>query len=117
MSSNAITEQPTGTGGGIPDEPLRPGDDLGPSRIRDDEPGLPRTLGMIGAALIIFGGMALGFNLFGKSVRVTTGWSILCLALGMACLLFHAAFDRDVQFRRMYLAFACTILALGALLC
>ncbi len=117
MSSNAITEQPTGAGGGAPGGPWRPQSDLGPSRIREDEPGLPRTLGMIGTLLVIFGGMALAFNLYGRAVWLGTAWSILTLALGLACLLFHAAFDHDVQFRRMYLAFACATLILGALLC
>jgi hypothetical protein len=114
--SNAITEKEqrvTDRPGGAP---VRPGD-LGPSDIRQDEPTLPRTLGMIGAALVIFGGMALGFNLYGKNVRVGTGWAVLLLALGLAGLLFHAAFDRDIQFRRMYLAFGCATLALGAILC
>jgi ABC-type transport system involved in multi-copper enzyme maturation permease subunit len=120
MSSNAITEKEqrvSEQSGGIPGGPWRPGSDLGPSRIREDEPALPRTLGMIGAALVIFGGMALAFNMYGRSVRVGSGWSILFLAFGLAGLLFHAAFDRDVQFRRMYLFFGCAIFALGVLLC
>jgi ABC-type transport system involved in multi-copper enzyme maturation permease subunit len=116
MSSNAITEQPTGAGG-FPGGPWRPDGDTGPSRIREDEPSLPRTLGMIGALLVVVGGMALGFNLYGRSVRVGTGWSILFLATGLAFLLFHAAFDRDMQIRRMYLAFGCAIALLGAFLC
>ncbi len=120
MSSNAITEKEqrmTDQPGGIPGGPWRPGSDMGPSRIREDEPTFPRTLGMIGAAFVIFGGMALAFNMYGKSVRVSTGWSILFLAFGLAGLLFHAALDRDIQFRRMYLFFGCAILAIGALLC
>jgi ABC-2 type transport system permease protein len=117
MSSTAIPEQPPSTGGGAPGGPWRSDGDAGPSRIREDEPGLPRALGMCGAALVIFGGMALAFNLYGRSVWLGTGSAIMLLALGLAGLLFHAAFDRDVQFRRMYLAFACATLALGALLC
>jgi gliding motility-associated transport system permease protein len=120
MSSNAITEKEqrmTDQPGGVPGGPWRPGSDMGPSRIREDEPTFPRALGMIGAALVIFGGMALAFNMYGKSVRVSAGWSILFLAFGLAGLLFHAAFDRDVQFRRMYLFFGCALLAVGALLC
>jgi ABC-type transport system involved in multi-copper enzyme maturation permease subunit len=121
MSSNAITEKEQRVtdqpGGGVPGGPWRPGSDIGPSRIREDEPALPRTLGMIGAALVIFGGMALAFNMYGKTVRVGTSWAILFLAFGLAGLLFHAAFDRDVQFRRMYLVFGLAILAVGVLLC
>lgn len=85
----------------------------GPSILREDEPQFPRTLGMIGAALVIFGGMALAFNLSGRAVRVSPGWSVFFVAAGLAGLLFHAAFDRDVQFRRMYMAFGIVTLVLG----
>src|SRR5260370_10195049 len=113
--SNAITEKEQARhdrpGGGLQGDA-----GLGPSAVRQDEPTLPRTLGMIGAALVIFGGMALGFNIYGKSVRVSTGWAILLLAFWLAGLLFHAAFDPYVQFRRMYLAFACALLVICAFL-
>jgi ABC-2 type transport system permease protein len=116
MATNAITDKgPGGPDFPPPDKGLPPG--RGPSELRQDEPGLPRILGMAGAGLVIFGGMSLGFNLYGRSVSVGIGWSILILALGMAGLLFHAAFDQDVQFRRMYMAFGCALLAMGALLC
>ena len=106
-----VTDRPP-PGGGT----LQPAE-TAPSIMREDEPTFPRTLGMIGAALVIFGGMALAFNLSGRMVRVSTGWSVFLLTLGMAGLLFHAAFDRDVQFRRMYMAFGIATLALGAALC
>jgi ABC-2 type transport system permease protein len=112
--SKAITdkhdERPPQPGGWRPRE-------VAPSELRADDPGLPRTLGMIGAALIIFGGTALGFNLSGQPVRVSTGWAILMVALGLAGLLFHAAFDRDLQFRRLYMAFGFATLVVGAALC
>jgi ABC-type transport system involved in multi-copper enzyme maturation permease subunit len=41
----------------------------------------------------------------------------LSLAVGLAGLLFHAAFDRDVQFRRVYAVFAYLCLVVGAFLC
>jgi hypothetical protein len=100
--------------------PLPPGwgpEETAPSVVREDEPALPRTLGMIGAALVIFGGMALAFNLSGRLVRVGSAWASLCLCLGLGGLLFHAAFDRDVQFRRVYAAFAYLCLVVGAFLC
>lgn len=88
-----------------------------PSVLREDEPTLPRTLGMIGAALVIFGGMALAFNLSGRLVRVGSAWASLALCLGLGGLLFHAAFDRDVQFRRVYAVFAYLCLVVGVFLC
>src|SRR4051795_10070205 len=102
--SNAITEKPEERR--LPGPPGGPG----PSALREDEPHAARTVGMFGAALVIFGGMALGFHLYGQSVRVGPGWAVLVLALGMAGLLFHAAFDRDVQFRRMYGLFSAACL-------
>ncbi|MFO0877328.1 MAG: ABC transporter permease [Gemmataceae bacterium] len=110
MTSDAITRKDEG----FSERPsLPPGQETAPSILREDEAGLPRTLGMIGAALVIFGGMALAFNLYGRAVRISTGWSILCLAIGMGGLLFHAAFDRDIQFRRIYLIFGGVMLVLG----
>jgi hypothetical protein len=87
--------------------------ELAPSLLREDQPSLPRTVGMIGGGLVIFGGMALGFNLSGMAVRVSTGWALFCLALGLCGLLFHAAFDRDLQIRRMYMIFGFVTLVLG----
>src|SRR4051794_27976019 len=85
--------------------PARPLGESAPSVMREDEPTVPRTVGMIGAALVIFGGMALGFNLTGNAVRVGSGWAVFTLALGMAGLLYQSAFDRDPQFRRIFMAF------------
>jgi ABC-type transport system involved in multi-copper enzyme maturation permease subunit len=115
MSSKAITkdkqDERNRQGG------WQPPPESAPSVLREDEPGLPRTLGMAGAALVIFGGMALAFNLSGRLVRVNVTWSAVFLALGLCGLLFHAAFDRDVQFRRMYMAFAYALLIIGTFLC
>jgi hypothetical protein len=88
-----------------------------PSVMREDEQSFPRTVGMVGAAFVIFGGMALALNLSGRTVRLGVDWSAFCLALGLCGLLFHAAFDRDVQFRRMYMAFAYLLLVVGTFLC
>jgi hypothetical protein len=61
--------------------------------------------------------MALGFNLSGRPVRVGLSWATLLTAMGLAGLLFHAAFDRDVQWRRLYMTFAYAALVVGAFLC
>jgi ABC-2 type transport system permease protein len=39
------------------------------------------------------------------------------LVLGLVALLFHAAFDRDVQFRRLYMGFGFAAILVGAFLC
>lgn len=114
MTTDAITKKEEG----VTDHPrLDQGQavESAPSLLRDDQPTLPRALGMIGAALVIFGGMALAFNLLrgAGAVRISTGWSIFCLTVGLCGLLFHAGFDRDIQFRRLYLIFGLATLALG----
>jgi ABC-2 type transport system permease protein len=112
--SKAITEKPEerpAPGG------WGPSDEVAPSVVREDEPGFARTLGMCGAALVIFGGMALAFNAAGKAVRVSPGWATFTLAVGLVGLMLHAAFERDLQIRRIYLGFGVLALAVGAFLC
>lgn len=119
MSTKAITDKPHDPDGDAPRPdagPLAPVQLVGPSEVRADEPGLPRALGTVGAALVIFGGMALAFHVTGKAVRVGQGVSLIILVLGLAGLLFHAAFDRDVQLRRMYGLFAAAALVVGVIL-
>ena len=107
----------------------RPGDrpgitssvpEVAPSQLREDELGLPRTLGMAGAVLVIASTVALaayqsGRPLFGISINA--GWAMVLMIVGLCGLLYHAAFDRDVMFRRLYVMFALALLALGPFLC
>src|SRR5687767_255704 len=113
MSSNDITKEPVDR----PGPPVAVLDPGGPSVMAADEPTFARTLAMIGGALVIFGGMALGFNLSGAGARVSTGWAVFALTLGLCFLLFHAAFDRDVQLRRLYMGFGLVVVVLGLILC
>jgi ABC-2 type transport system permease protein len=113
MSSKGITPgtHPTRTG------PWEQSGEGAPSVVRTDDPGLARTIGSIGAALVIFGGVALVFNRAGRATPIGTGWASFFLAVGLGGLLFHAAFDWDTQFRRLYMAFGYLGVAAGALLC
>ncbi len=113
MSTKAITEKPEERQ--MPAD-LPPRRDTTPSVVRDDDLGLPRFIGIAGAMLTIFGGMALGFHLWGRPVQLSRGLSIICVALGIGGLLFHAAFDRDVQFRRLYGMIGGALLVVGAAL-
>ncbi len=112
MSSKAIT-QPQGP---------RPGGDwqsrqeTAPSVLRSDDPGFARVVGMIGAASVIFGGMALILQGTGRITPLGTGWSSFLLAAGVAGLLFHAAFDWDLQFRRLYMLFGSVVVIVGVFL-
>ncbi|MSR31840.1 MAG: hypothetical protein EXR99_10085 [Gemmataceae bacterium] len=92
---------------------LSPGE--GPSDIVAAEPTLARVTGSLGAALVIFGGLALALNLSGRVASVGTGWASFSLAIGMVGLLFHAAFDADTQFRRAYMMFGYLLLVFGVI--
>ncbi|MFN6054130.1 MAG: hypothetical protein ACK47R_25145, partial [Planctomycetia bacterium] len=74
---------------------LKPG--AGPSEMVADEPTLARIVGSLGAALTIFGGLAIALNLSGKVASLGMGWASFAMAIGFAGLLFHAAFDQELQ--------------------
>ncbi len=114
--SNAITQKEDHVAtqaapGGRP-----PFQESAPSLLREDQPGLPRLLGVLGGAIVIFFGMAFLFHLAGRGTWVPQNLAKFFLALGVGGLLFHAAFDRDVQYRRMYMVFGLVLLALGVVL-
>lgn len=88
-----------------------------PSVVQEDDLSLPRILGMAGAMLAIFGGMVLWMNATWQARKVSSAWGIFILAVGLACLMIHAAFERDLQFRRVYLGFAYLALFVGVLVC
>jgi hypothetical protein len=96
-------------------------EETAPSVVREDEPTLARTVGGLGAFLIVVGAVslvrALAAGATGRPPLLGVGWAVLFLVTGLGGLLFHAAFDRDVQFRRVYGAFAALCLAVGIFLC
>src|SRR5262249_30515249 len=53
----------------------------------------------------------------GQATRVDVGWAGVFLSLGVVGLLAHAAFDRDLQVRRLYWGAGLALLGLGAILC
>ena len=112
MPSNAITQPPdTRSGGSWRNQP-----DTGPSVMRNDDPKIARGIGLFGAAAIVFGGMAMTLQAAGRVTPVGLGWATFCMTVGIAALLFHAAFDGDVQIRRMYMAFGYLCIVIGAFL-
>ncbi len=112
MSSKVITEPREN-----PPERHSGRDEVAPSVMAQDEPTVPRFLGMLGAALLVFGGTILLLQLFGLRSVLGTGYVALALALGLAGLLFHAAYDADIQFRRMYMGFGLMLMLAGGVLC
>lgn len=113
MPSKAITQTPeTRPGSSWRNQP-----DTGPSLIRRDDPKIARGIGFAAAAAIVFGGFAMALHSAGRVTPLGTGWAVFFLTIGIAGLLFHAAFDGDMQIRRVYMAFAYLCLVLGAFLC
>jgi ABC-2 type transport system permease protein len=90
--------------------------EIAPSVLRDAPSGFARFLGMAGATLVIFGGAVLIIGRF-RATAVGSGWATFALVLGIAFMLFHAAFDPDVQYRRLYSYFGLLALVVGAFLC
>jgi ABC-2 type transport system permease protein len=87
-----------------------------PSVVRRDDPSVARVFGSIGASAVIFGAAVLWLNLSGRGAPLGSGWASFFIALGLCGLLFHAAFDWDVQFRRVYMAFAYMLMVVGIFL-
>jgi ABC-type transport system involved in multi-copper enzyme maturation permease subunit len=87
-----------------------------PSVVREDDPTFARFLGLAGAALVTFGGAALIIGQF-RRTAVGGAWATFCLTVGIAAMLFHAAFDRETQYRRLYTYFGLLALVVGAFLC
>ncbi len=112
MSTNVTREAPA------PSQPLAGREaEQAPSVMAQDDPVGARLIGMVAAALVIFGGVALLMQRMGNRTAVGPGWSTIWLTLGVTGLLFHAAYDTDAQFRRLYMAFGYVAIAVGALLC
>jgi ABC-2 type transport system permease protein len=88
-----------------------------PSVLREDQPGFARFLGLAGAALVTFGGAALIIGRVRGAAAIGGGWATVVLTVGIAAMLFHAAFDREVQYRRLYTYFGLLALVVGGFLC
>jgi ABC-type transport system involved in multi-copper enzyme maturation permease subunit len=111
--SKAITDKPE-------ERPLpssRPlGHEIAPSVVSDDDLNVPRAVGMIGAMVAIVGGMALAFHLSGTNARLPLGAAILTVMIGLGGVLYHAAFERDIQLRRLYMVVGISFLATAFIL-
>jgi hypothetical protein len=97
--SKAITERPEA---GAPAGGWRPLREAAPSVMREEEPTAARVVGFIGLMLVALGGVALLLNAVGWASRIGTGPGSFLAIAGLACLLFHAARDADLQIRRTY---------------
>lgn len=84
-----------------------------PSILREDQPNFARSLGLTGLALLVIGAAALIVYASGRASRIGPGWGSFAAVLGVGFMLFHAAFDRDLQVRRLYGVFGFLCLAVA----
>jgi hypothetical protein len=91
----------------------------GPSVRVADEPTFARVCALIGAFCTVVGGVALYMGVFTTKTLpfpFTVGWSSLILHFGVLCLLFHAAYDSNIEFRRVYQCLGVLCLVVGVIL-
>ncbi len=91
----------------------RPGaTEFSPSDIRADEPLAARVVGLIGLGATTLGVAAVIANRFGDR-WISSSMGTLFAVVGIACLLYHAIRDADIEIRRVYGGLA-GLLVLGA---
>jgi len=84
-----------------------------PSVIRADEPRLARALAMVGLILVAVGCSSLLAGRMNWRYLVPPWLGALLLVPGLGLLIFHAANERDLQYRRVYGVLGFALLAFG----
>src|SRR5262249_19714949 len=86
--------------------PMTPGwqapEEVAPSVIRSDVLSIPRVIGFAGLLLLAMGTAVLLAPHIRLQARVGTGWAVVFVFTGIGGLLFHAAGESDLQYRRLY---------------
>src|SRR5262249_10285748 len=85
-----------------------------PSVQREDNPAIAQTVGLFGGTLVVVALIGLVVNVLGW-FSVNTTWVTFLLALGLAGMLFHAAFDPSLEVRRLYWIVGLGLIGAGAL--
>lgn len=116
---SAITESPES--GLPPPGPYKPVRETAPSVLAAEEPTVARWVGFIGLFLVLVGGASLlFFRLESVPFLAKRGlgplWGGMFVLFGLACLVYHAVCDSEVQIRRAYAFFGYLWLAAGAML-
>lgn len=84
-----------------------------PSLVREDQPTFARIVAMVGVLLLAVGAMAMVAPVMRWTYVISSAWGLFVFTLGLAQVLYHAFVDRDVQFRRIYLAVGMFLLLFG----
>src|SRR5262249_51466122 len=110
MSTTAISD-PRGDGSA-------PGarGEMAPSLMREDDLFFPRLVGLVAATLVTFGAVVLILLRIGRVPPVSPASAALALTARLLGLMYHAAFDRDIQFRRVYMVFGFLAVVVGGIL-
>lgn len=89
----------------------RPGaNELAPSDTRADEPLVARVMGLAGLGATTLGVAAVIANTYSPR-WISSSFGYLFAVLGVACLLYHAIRDADIEIRRVYGGLAALLLA------
>jgi ABC-type transport system involved in multi-copper enzyme maturation permease subunit len=95
-------------------------EETAPSIVRVEGPLLTRVIGFVGLLLVIMAAMAFLVNSMTLPInirsRISNGLAVVFFLTGIGGMLFHAAGDQDVQFRRTYGVFGFVWLLAGAIL-
>jgi ABC-2 type transport system permease protein len=83
------------------------GQELAPSALRADDPGVSRLVGMVGLFSVIVGVAVVVMNWYAERSSmaprlISTPWGYIFAVVGLGGLLLHAARDADMQIRRTY---------------
>src|SRR5436305_1000744 len=84
-----------------------------PSVMRADEPLVARYLAMLGLILVAVGCSSLLAGRMNWPYLVPSWVGAILLVPGIGLLLYHAANERDLQYRRVYGLLGFALLALG----
>lgn len=84
-----------------------------PSILREDRPTITRILALVGVLFFAVGILSWLAPLLRFNYLVNLAWGGFFLSLGSLLLIFHAFSDKDVQFRRVHMCFAFTLILVG----
>jgi ABC-type transport system involved in multi-copper enzyme maturation permease subunit len=86
-----------------------------PSILRTDQPTFARIVALVALLSGSVGAFALILMAAGRATLVSAPWAVVFLAAGVAGLVYHAATEKDQQYRRIYGVLGAVLLVAGAI--